>query len=230
MKQHKKILALLAFTICIAFGAAALYTPNVYAAPAEPETQDVSDAPKESSSPVVGSSSTPDQPPEPEPEPKPSSAQAPSKAPAPAPKPQTQAPTPVQKNSSSSSTQSRAQRPSSVGASSFAGSEASSELSSIQSEASSEASSGIRLPSVAEVSGAGVLSAPVSDGGNNQINWLGIISWVCIGIGIFIVVIVILSNRRPPRSGYGRTRYKRPKSHRKGRKARLLNDKYYRRF
>ena len=29
MKQHKKLLALLAFTICLAFGAAALYTPNV---------------------------------------------------------------------------------------------------------------------------------------------------------------------------------------------------------
>ena len=85
-------------------------------------------------------------------------------------------------------------------------------LSSLQSEAPSEASSGIRLPSVAEVSGAGVLSAPVSDDDNDQINWLGIISWVCIGIGILIVVVVILSNRRPPRSGYGRTRYKRQKS------------------
>ena len=40
MKQHKKLLALLAFTICLAFGAAALYTPDVYAVPAEPETRD----------------------------------------------------------------------------------------------------------------------------------------------------------------------------------------------
>ncbi|MFR1479284.1 MAG: hypothetical protein ACLSB9_28115 [Hydrogeniiclostridium mannosilyticum] len=119
---------------------------------------------------------------------------------------------------------------SAAGTSSFARSEDPSALSSLQSEAPSEASSGIRLPSVAEVSGAGVLSAPVSDDDNDQINWLGIISWVCIGIGILIVVVVILSNRRPPRSGYGRTRYKRQKSRRRGRKARLLNDKYYRRL
>lgn len=237
MKQHKKLLALLAFTICLAFGAAALYTPNVYAAPTGPETRDETEAPKESSTPAAASSSAPVQPPEP------ASTQAPKPEPEPEPDPpaqtqappkentQTQTPTPVQTNSSrAGSVQSRTQQAGSTGTSSFESSEASSELSSLQSEASSEVSSGIRLPSVAEVSGAEVLSAPVSDDGNHQINWLGIISWVCIGIGILIVVIVILSNRRPPRSGYGRTRYKHPKSRRRGRKAHLLNDKYYRRL
>ena len=241
MKQHKKLLALLAFTICLAFGAAALYTPDVYAVPAEPETRD--EASKEPSASADSSSSIPAQTSEdvstqaPKPEPKPES------NPKPASEAQTQAPpkeetqTPAQTTGqnkpgavSSAPRASAINAASAAGTSSFARSEDPSALSSLQSEAPSEASSGIRLPSVAEVSGAGVLSAPVSDDDNDQINWLGIISWVCIGIGILIVVVVILSNRRPPRSGYGRTRYKRQKSRRRGRKARLLNDKYYRRL
>ena len=241
MKQHKKLLALLAFTICLAFGAAALYTPDVYAVLAEPETRD--EASKEPSASADNSSSIPAQTSEdmstqaPKPEPKPESnpkpaSEAQTQAP---PKEETQTPaqTTVQNKPGAVSPAPRASAinaASAAGTSSFAYSEDPSALSSLQPEAPSEASSGIRLPSVAEVSGAGVLSAPVSDDDNDQINWLGIICWVCIGIGILIVVVVILSNRRPPRSGYGRTRYKRQKSRRRGRKARLLNDKYYRRL
>ena len=90
MKQHKKLLALLAFTICLAFGAAALYTPDVYAVPAEPETRD--EASKEPSASADSSSSIPAQTSEdvstqaPKPEPKPES------NPKPASEAQTQAP------------------------------------------------------------------------------------------------------------------------------------------
>ena len=75
------------------------------------------------------------------------------------------------------------------------------------------------------MSGVGLLSAgePV-EGENRQINWIGIVSWGCIAAGVLIVLIILLSNRRPPRGGYGRKRYRRPR--RKGRK-RLLPDRYY---
>lgn len=53
---------------------------------------------------------------------------------------------------------------------------------------------------------------------------IGILSWACIALGVIVVLIVVLSNRRPPR-GPGRSRYHKPK---RSSKKRLLNDKYYR--
>jgi hypothetical protein len=52
---------------------------------------------------------------------------------------------------------------------------------------------------------------------------IGVLSWACILLGVLVVLIVVLSNRRPPR-GPGRKRYRRP---RRGGKH-LLNDRYYR--
>ena len=59
---------------------------------------------------------------------------------------------------------------------------------------------------------------------SSQINWIGILSWACIGVGVLIVLIILLSNRRPPRGGYGRKRYRRPM---RRSKRRLLPDRYY---
>ena len=70
----------------------------------------------------------------------------------------------------------------------------------------------------------GLLSAGETGGGNSQINWIGILSWACIGVGVLIVLIILLSNRRPPRGGYGRKRYRRPM---RRSKRRLLPDRYY---
>ena len=77
---------------------------------------------------------------------------------------------------------------------------------------------------------AGVVSendplASASNGDNSQrMKQIGILAWVCIALGVLVVLIVILSNRRPPR-GPGRSRYHRPK---RGGRKHLLNDKYYR--
>ena len=87
----------------------------------------------------------------------------------------------------------------------------------------SASSSEISLPSVASVSEANPLA---SAGGNSTrgMTWIGILSWACIVLGVIVVLIVVFSNRRPPR-GMGRKRYRKP---RRSRKKRLLNDKYYR--
>lgn len=100
-------------------------------------------------------------------------------------------------------------------------SESSSELFS-----SEEESSEIVLPSVASVEENNPLSSVIVDSAANQkMKWIGILSWICIVLGIVVVLIVVFSNRRPPRGGSGRKRYRRPgRSHKK----RLLNDKYYR--
>ena len=92
-------------------------------------------------------------------------------------------------------------------------------------EVSSEESSGIALPSVGSVPENDPLSsAVVHEEDSRRMNWIGILSWACIALGILVVLIVILSNRHPPR-GTGRKRYRRTK---RPNKKRLLNDKYYR--
>ena len=101
----------------------------------------------------------------------------------------------------------------------------SSEDSSCEFSSSSMASSAISLPSVGSVPENNPLSSVVNNTeASHRMNWIGILSWACIVLGIVVVLIVVLSNRRPPR-GMGRRRYRRPK--RTGKK-RLLNDKYYR--
>jgi hypothetical protein len=59
---------------------------------------------------------------------------------------------------------------------------------------------------------------------SSKMNQIGVLAWVCILLGIVVVLIVIFSNRRPP-SGPGRSRYRRRK---RGKKKHLLNDRYYR--
>lgn len=97
----------------------------------------------------------------------------------------------------------------------------------VSSELSSEESSSsqISLPSVGSVSEMDPLSSAAANSDQGQkTKWIGIISWSCIALGVLVVLIVVLTNRRPPR-GMGRKRYR--KSKRSGGK-RLLNDRYYR--
>lgn len=86
-------------------------------------------------------------------------------------------------------------------------------------------SSEIQLPSIGSLPEDDPLDSVASDASaESGVNWMGIISWICIALAVAVVVIILLSNRRPPR-GPGRSRYRRPKrSHKKH----LLNEKYYR--
>jgi hypothetical protein len=91
---------------------------------------------------------------------------------------------------------------------------------------SSQASSAaeIILPEADSVVEYDPLASASSGISSNKMNQIGILAWVCILLGIAVVLIVIFSNRRPP-SGPGRSRYRRTK---RSKKKRLLNDKYYR--
>ena len=92
----------------------------------------------------------------------------------------------------------------------------------------SESREEISLPDVGEVSMPGdLIASGVEVTPDSDFNVMGLISWICIGVGILVVIIVLLSTtRRPPRGGNGRHRYRsRP---RRSRKKRLLSDKYYR--
>lgn len=103
--------------------------------------------------------------------------------------------------------------------------ETSGELSS-GTEASQETSGEISLPSVGSVPEDNPLSSViVNPQENQQTKLIGIISWVCIVLGVIVVLAVVFSNRRPPRGGSGRKRYHRPNQ---SKKKHLLNDKYYR--
>ena len=105
----------------------------------------------------------------------------------------------------------------------------------VSSEASSDAAGGlsseessssqISLPSVGSVSEVDPLSSAASNADSAQNNkWIGIISWTCIALGVLVVLVVVLTNRRPPR-GMGRKRYRRSK---RSNGKHLLNDRYYR--
>jgi hypothetical protein len=82
----------------------------------------------------------------------------------------------------------------------------------------------ISLPEAGIVSENDPLASVSQGTPSKQINRIGILAWVCIALGVLVVLIVIFSNRRPPR-GPGRSRYHRP---RRGNRKHLLNDKYYR--
>jgi cytoskeletal protein RodZ len=90
---------------------------------------------------------------------------------------------------------------------------------------SSGAESGlISLPGVDSLNENDPLASASNGSSSNRMNRIGILAWICIGLGVLVVLIVILSNHRPPR-GPGRKRYRRPK---RGGGKRLLSDKYYR--
>jgi hypothetical protein len=61
---------------------------------------------------------------------------------------------------------------------------------------------------------------------SKKMNLYGILAWACIVLGIVVILIVVLSNRFPPR-GSGRSRYHRGKRRSKHRSKHLLSDKYY---
>ena len=100
-------------------------------------------------------------------------------------------------------------------------------LASSESSSSSEApssSSELTLPSADSVSE----TDPLASAADNRVlskkmNLYGILAWACIALCIAVILIVVLSNRFPPR-GPGRSRYRR----RKHSKNRLLGDRYYR--
>lgn len=73
----------------------------------------------------------------------------------------------------------------------------------------------------------GEVSVTVSQTDNSRVNFIGILAWVCIGLGVAVVLLVLLSNRRGPRGGGGRKRYQRSKTPRR-KKGKLLSDRYYR--
>ncbi len=71
------------------------------------------------------------------------------------------------------------------------------------------------------------ISGDVENPDNSRMNLLGILAWVCIGLGVLVVIIVLLSNRTGNRTT-GRRRYQRRPVRRK--KKHLLSDKYYRNY
>ena len=72
----------------------------------------------------------------------------------------------------------------------------------------------------------GSVNVSVTQTDSTRVNFIGILAWVCIGLGIVVVLLVLLSNRQGPRGGSGRKRY-RSSGFRKKRKGRLLSDRYY---
>lgn len=127
-------------------------------------------------------------------------------------------------SSSSSAASSRKPRRkvvSSAVSSDISGSDVSSDLFGTSSQ---EESSAISLPSVDSIVENDPFNSAAAGPSNKKMNLYGILSWACIGLGVLVVLIVVLSNRRPPR-GPGRKRYRRPK---RSTKKRLLNDRYYR--
>lgn len=62
---------------------------------------------------------------------------------------------------------------------------------------------------------------------NTMQTLLGIVFWVCIVIGILVVVVVIVAGaRKSPKGGLGKKRYERKPMTPKGK--RILNERYYR--
>lgn len=95
----------------------------------------------------------------------------------------------------------------------------------VVSEASS--SSGVLLPSVGNISEVDPLASATENRVlSKKMNLYGILAWACIVLGIVVILIVVLSNRFPPR-GSGRSRYHRGKRRSKHRSKHLLSDKYY---
>lgn len=62
----------------------------------------------------------------------------------------------------------------------------------------------------------------------NKSLMLGIIAWLCIAVGLGIVLLVLFHSRKPGKKrkpNIGRRRYRSPKNKKRGR---LLDEKYYR--
>ncbi len=89
---------------------------------------------------------------------------------------------------------------------------------------SSAAENSISLPGVGSVAENDPLSSAITNPEQtHKMNVQGLLAWACIALGVLVVLIVVLSNRRPPR-GPGRKRYRRQKH---GSGKHLLNDRYY---
>ncbi len=88
---------------------------------------------------------------------------------------------------------------------------------------------GITLPPVSVGSEAAGIIANGTDvtPPNTMQMLLGIVFWVCIVIGILVVVVVIVAGaRKSPKGGLGKKRYERKPMTPKGK--RILNERYYR--
>lgn len=87
------------------------------------------------------------------------------------------------------------------------------------------AQSAISLPGVGSVAENDPLSSAITNPAQaRRMNVQGLLAWACIVLGVLVVLIVVLSNRRPPR-GPGRKRYRRQ---RRSSGKHLLNYRYYR--
>ncbi len=178
------------------------------------------DLARQSSAPAPDPEPEPEPSPEPEPEPEPaSSAPAPDPEPEPEPEPSQGRPQPPEPSAVSSEPAVNypvvSSRPEGGG---------------VILPQSSEEEPERSLPDVGEVSVAGdLIASGVEVQSESRVNLVGVISWVCIALGVIVVVVVLLSTaRKPPRGGgSGRKRYRR-KPAKRSRKKHLLNDKYYR--
>lgn len=205
MDQHKKALALL-FMLIFAFSFCSVRATDVFAV-----GNDASELGKGPSSQGGGTDSAETGPASDVP----AQGVASSKSPGPSSAPPSSKPPASSKTASSR----RPRKKASSSVSSAVSSEVSSEV------FSSEASSEIVLPSVGSIAENNPLSSAVQENGNqNKMNLIGVLSLACIALGVLVVLVVVFSNRRPPR-GPGRKRYRRPK---RSNRKRLLGDKYYR--
>lgn len=93
------------------------------------------------------------------------------------------------------------------------------------SSSSKSPSSTVSMPNAEDVSEVDPLASAVNNSSAAQMNHIGILAWVCIGLGILVILIVIFSNNHNSGGGPGHKRYHRPK---RSKKKRLLNEKYYR--
>ena len=215
MDRHKKELALL-FLLIMAFSFCPVYSVKIYAAndvssesgsPAQIGGQSPVEITADPDIPVQGNASGEN--------PEASSAAPPSSSP------------PSSASAPASSLAASSKQPEKEASSAVSG-EVSSNVSGgeVSSELySSEVSSEIVLPSVGSIAEDNPFSSVAGNTeSQKRAKLIGVLSWACIILGILVVLIVVLSNRRPPR-GPGRKRYHRTK---RSRKKRLLSDKYYR--
>lgn len=96
------------------------------------------------------------------------------------------------------------------------------------SEVSSEASSSLVLPAVSAVGQGDIYSGVEVVPPSSRASILGLIAWICIILGIVIVLLVLFSGKRTSAGLPGKKRYHRKPA--KGHKKRLLDDRYYRNY
>jgi Bacterial surface proteins containing Ig-like domains len=93
---------------------------------------------------------------------------------------------------------------------------------------SSEVSSAFVLPAVSAVGQGDIYSGVEVVPPSSRASILGLIAWVCIILGVVIVLLVLFSGKRSNTGLPGKKRYHRRSAG--GHKKRLLDDRYYRNY